>query len=78
MPARNLLPDSSDRHRLAMKVHQRTFQVMKQLDPDLYRDIYDAEMKLAIAKLAEENPDQDLVRKYGRRLVPAKGSGNDG
>lgn len=78
LPPTRLLPDKNDRHRLAQKIHQRTNQILKHLDPDLYRDIYNAEMKIAVAKLGNETPDQDLVRKYGRRLMPAKGSGSNG
>ena len=78
MPDLLVLPDPRERHKLAMKVHQRTLHIMKQLNPDLYRDIYDAEMKLAAARLMEGNPDQDLFRKFKRRLTPAKGSGGNG
>lgn len=81
LPPQGVLPDKADRHRLAQRVTQRTHQIIKQLDPDLFRDIYNAEMKLAVTKLVggeAETPDQDLVRKYKRRLTPAKGSGIDG
>lgn len=81
IPGREVLPDSTSRVRFQMRIMQRTLQIMKHLDPDLYADLYRAEMKVAVAKLVDQKaqaPDQDLVRKYNRRLTPAKGSGTDG
>lgn len=66
LPPRETLPSIRDREKLHLRTVSRVLQIMKHLDPDLYSDLYQAEIRIAVAKLDQT----DLKTKYKRNLVP--------
>lgn len=53
-PDRELVPDRKDAHRITMKIHFRTLQVLKHLYVEDFKGIFEKEMALELKRIEAE------------------------